>query len=81
MIRKLLVVAFIVTAALSITGCWEELFGYRCEGLGTCSDPKFCCDDDSYATDCYYVADGQTFYCGYYSCSDAWDDMYDYCYY
>lgn len=49
--------------------------GYTCEGLGTCDDPLVCC----VGSDCYYEADGETFWCDYQDCGDAAQDMAYHC--
>jgi hypothetical protein len=84
MIRKLLVAMLIAGAALFSTACWEEALGYTCSGLGTCDDPKYCCDIDYYTADCWWIADGRTFDCDYSygdDCTTAYNDLTDYCYY
>ena len=77
MIRKLFVTMLIIAAGLSVTACWEEALGfdYVCSGAGTCESPKVCCN----LYDCYYKADGETFYCDDLDCVEAQEDYQDYC--
>ncbi len=71
--RKILMVAMFIAAALSVSACVPV--GYTCEGDGSCDDPLVCCN----GYDCYYEADGETFDCSSYDCYQAAQDLSDYC--